>query len=204
MAPEALRKLGDWLDERTSWRAAVQAWVDHPVVGGERWARAIGASVATALGVLALTGLLLMTAYAPSPQSAWASVHYVQFVQDRGWVVRGLHYWAAQALLVLAALHVLHGAFVGGYRKPRELAWWLTLVVLALAIGEGITGGLLPWDQRGWWARVVEGNIVGLAPVVGGWLQQMMSGGTELGALGLARAHTLHVIVLPVAFGLVL
>jgi ubiquinol-cytochrome c reductase cytochrome b subunit len=204
MASGPLHKIGDWLDERTAWRSAAPAWVDHPLVGGERWARAIAVAVATTLGVLALTGIVLMTAYAPSPQSAWASVHFVQFVQDRGWVVRGLHYWAAQVLLVLAALHILHGAFVGGYRKPRELAWWLTLVVLALAVGEGITGGLLPWDQRGWWARVVEGNIVGLAPVVGGWLQQMMSGGPELGALGLARAHTLHVIVLPIAFGLVL
>src|SRR5258706_15779098 len=98
MAPEALRKLGDWLDERTSWRAAVQAWVEHPVVGGERWARAVGASVATALGVFALTGLLLMTAYAPSPQSAWPSVHPCQFVQDHGSFVRGPLYWALQAL----------------------------------------------------------------------------------------------------------
>ena len=87
--------------------------------------------------------------------------HYVQFVLARGWVVRGLHFWAAQALLVLAALHVAHGAFVASYRKPREVAWWLTLGVLGLAAGRGITGGLLPWDQRGWWARVVEGNIAG-------------------------------------------
>jgi ubiquinol-cytochrome c reductase cytochrome b subunit len=118
-------------------------------------------------------------------------------VQDRGWIVRGLHYWAAQSLIVLAALHIIHGAFVASYRRPREVAWWVTLVLLALVIGEGITGGLLPWDERGWWARVVEGNIVGLAPGVGAWLQQMMQGGSELGALGLTRIYTMHVALLP-------
>jgi ubiquinol-cytochrome c reductase cytochrome b subunit len=193
------RTIGDWLEERVPWRGRVRAWLDPPAMGGAPWASALGAAVATCVGVLALTGLLLMTAYAPSPQSAWASVHYVQFVQDRGWIIRGLHYWAAQSLLVLAAAHIVHGAVTAAYRKPGEIAWWLTLAVLGLAVAEGITGGLLPWDQRGWWARVVEGNIVGLAPVVGGFIEQMMSGGPELGALGLSRAFTLHVTLLPLA-----
>jgi len=199
----AVRKVSDWLDERTGWRESLGGWVDRRAAGAP-WATAISAAILACLAVLALTGVVLMTAYAPSPQSAWASVHYVQYVQDRGWVVRGLHHWAAQALLVLAATHVAHGALAAGYRKPRELAWWLTLLVLALAVGEGITGGLLPWDQHGWWARVVEGNILGMAPVVGAWLQQMMMGGTELGALGLARAYTMHVVLLPLLLALVL
>jgi ubiquinol-cytochrome c reductase cytochrome b subunit len=160
--------------------------------------------VATCFAVLALTGLTLMTAYGASPQAAWASVHYVQFVQERGWVVRGLHFWAAQSLIVLAALHVAHGAFVASYRKPREVAWWLTLGVLGLAVAGGITGGLLPWDERGWWARVVEGNIVGLAPGLGSWIQEMMQGGTELGALGLSRMYAVHVVVLPALFAVML
>ena len=192
-----LRAIGDWLDERTGWRGAARSWVDHPAVGGGPWARAMGSAVATCVGVLTLTGLVLMTGYAPSPQGAWASVAFTQFVMSGGWLLRGVHYWAAQALMVLAALHVLHGAFMAAYRKPGEIGWWLTLAVLGIAMAQGITGGLLPWDQRGWWARVVEGNIIGLAPVIGGWLQRMMSGGAELGAIGLARLYTMHVLVLP-------
>jgi ubiquinol-cytochrome c reductase cytochrome b subunit len=194
--------VGNWLDERTGLRAWTREWLDRPMVGGGPWSAAIGAAVATCFGVLVVTGLALMTAYAPSPQSAWASVHYIGYVVPGGWMVRGLHSWAAQALIVLAVLHVAHGAFARSYRPPREVAWWLTLVVIALALGEGITGGLLPWDQQGWWARVVEGNIIGLAPVVGGLLRQAMLGGSELGAIGLARAYTLHILVLPVALGL--
>jgi len=199
-----LRKVVDFIDERTGLRVSLAAWRDHPAVGGAPWASAMAASVATCFGVLVLTGVLLMTAYAPSPQTAWASVHYVQFVLDRGWIVRGLHYWAAQALLVLAAVHVLAVAFAGSYRKPREIGWWLTLLVLGLAVAEGITGGLLPWDQLGWWARVVEGNIAGLAPVVGGWLQAMIGGGPELGALGLDRSYVAHVVLLPLVIALAL
>ena len=148
----ALRTLGDWLDERTAWRSWRPRWLDAIRIGVGGGAFGLGASpraVATCFGVLALTGLLLMTAYAPSPQAAWASVHYVQFVQPGGWVVRGLHFWAAQSLFVLAAVHVVHGALAASYRKPGEIGWWLTLLVLVLAVAEGITGGLLPWDQLG-------------------------------------------------------
>jgi ubiquinol-cytochrome c reductase cytochrome b subunit len=194
----------DFVEERTGLRSAAARWLDHPAIGGSRWASALAASVATCVGVLALTGVVMMTAYGPAPQSAWASVHYIQYVLDRGWILRGLHYWAAQALIVLAVVHILHGVFTASYARPREIGWLLTLLVLGLTIAEGITGGLLPWDQRGWWARVVEGNIVGLAPVVGGWIEEMIAGGTELGALGLGRAYTAHVILLPLIIGLVL
>jgi ubiquinol-cytochrome c reductase cytochrome b subunit len=202
-----LKAIGDWLDARTGWRAPKQgtgSWMDHPVAGGAVWARAMAASVATCFGVLVLTGIVLMTSYAPAPQTAWASVHYLQYVADRGWILRGLHYWAAQTMLVLGVLHVAHGALTASYRAPREIAWWLTLAVPALVVGQGITGGLLPWDQRGWWARAVEGNIAGLAPVLGGFVQRMMEGGAELGAVGLARAYAAHVILLPALIGAVL
>jgi ubiquinol-cytochrome c reductase cytochrome b subunit len=115
-----------------------------------------------------------------------------------------LHFWAAQALFVLAALAILHGTLVASYRSPREIVWWLMLAVLGLTLAEMITGGLLPWDQRGWWGRVVEANIVGMAPVIGGWIGRMISGGPELGALGLVRAYTAHVVLLPLPLVLVL
>jgi ubiquinol-cytochrome c reductase cytochrome b subunit len=199
-----LGRAGDWLDERTGWRASSKAWLDHPLVGGASWAAAMAASVAACFAVLAVTGVALMTSYAPAPQAAWASVHYVQFVQPGGALLRGIHYWAAQALILLAAVQIAHGALAALHRKPRELAWWLTVVVLALTLAEAITGGLLPWDQRGWWARVVEGNIIGLAPGLGSWLEALVLGGAELGAEGLARGFTAHVVLLPILFGLTL
>jgi ubiquinol-cytochrome c reductase cytochrome b subunit len=199
-----LDAIGDWIDDRTALRDSVREWLEFrsPRAGG--WLAVFSAAVGTCVAVLALTGVLLMMAYAPSPQSAWASVHYLQFVQDHGWIVRGLHYWAAQTLVVLAAASLLFGALAATYRAPREIAWWMTLLVFALTLAEMITGGLLPWDQRGWWGRVVEANIIGLAPVLGSYLSKTISGGAELGAFGLARAYTAHVLLLPIPLVLAL
>lgn len=199
-----LKDLDNWLDERIGLREWLRAELGRDVVVGAPWSAALGASVGTCFAILAITGVVLMTAYAPSPQSAWASVHYIEYQLAGGWMIRGMHLWSSQAIMGLSALHVAQGAFAGSYRRPREVAWWLSLLVIALAVGEAITGGLLPWDQRGWWARVVEGNILGLAPVIGRFTQQMMLGGSELGALGLARAYAMHVVVLPIVVGVVL
>ncbi len=149
--------------------------------------------------MLAVTGVALMASYAAAPQTAWASVHYVEYVAAGGWLVRGMHAWAAQALLALAAIHVAQGAMVAAYRKPGEIVWWLELLLVAFVLLEAITGGLLPWDQRGWWARAVEANIVGLAPLFGDWLARTLLGGSEPGALALARAYAAHVLLIPAA-----
>jgi ubiquinol-cytochrome c reductase cytochrome b subunit len=199
-----LRDIGTFIEERTSLGAAAARFLDARVPSGAWASRVLASAVAACVGVLALTGVALMMAYSPAPQSAWASVHYIEFVQAHGWIIRGLHFWAAQALFVLAALAILHGALVASYRSPREIVWWLMLAVLGLTLAEMITGGLLPWDQRGWWGRVVEANIVGMAPVIGGWIGRMISGGPELGALGLVRAYTAHVVLLPLPLVLAL
>src|SRR5580700_5315002 len=132
----SLRDIGAFIEERTSLGSAAASFLDTRVPSGAWLSRVLASAVAACVVVLALTGVLLMTAYSPSPQSAWASVHYIEFIQDRGWIVRGLHYWAAQALLVLAAVHVVYVAFAGAYLKPREIGWWLTLLVLGLSVGE--------------------------------------------------------------------
>lgn len=200
----SLRDIGSFIEERTSLGSAAARFLDTRVPSGAWLSRVLASAVAACVVVLALTGVLLMTAYSPSPQSAWASVHHIEFIEDHGWVIRGLHFWAAQALIVLSALAILHGVLVATYRAPREIAWWLMLAVLGLTLAEMITGGLLPWDQRGWWGRVVEANIVGMAPVIGGWIGRMISGGSELGSHGLARAFTAHVLLLPLPIVLAL
>jgi ubiquinol-cytochrome c reductase cytochrome b subunit len=199
-----LRALGDWVNERTGLRAAVRAWVDAPAVAMDVGSQLLGAVIAACFGVLVLTGIVLMSNYGASPQSAWASVHYLQFIEPHGWIVRGIHYWAAQVLLVASFMHILYGAVTAAYRPRRELVWWLTLLVAGLSVGQSISGGLLPWDQRGWWARTIEANILGLTPVLGAWAQRMVCGGVELGALGLARAYAAHVLALPLLLATVL
>ncbi|HVK68294.1 MAG TPA: cytochrome b6, partial [Polyangium sp.] len=117
-------KLGDWLDERTGYRATTRKFVEATVPGGARFAYAWGAALGIVLLLEAVTGVLLMTVYSPSATTAWASVAYLQQKVPAGWIVRGLHQFGAQAAIVLAVIHVGYAIARGAYRKPRELTYW--------------------------------------------------------------------------------
>jgi ubiquinol-cytochrome c reductase cytochrome b subunit len=191
--------LSDWLEERLGHRRIVREALDEPVPGGARWAYVFGSVLVLLLLVQAVTGVLLMTAYAPSATTAWASVMYISTTMSAGWLVRGLHHYAAQAMVVVLALHLVQTAWFGAYRRPREMNWLVGLALMGLVLGFALTGYLLPWDQKGYWATKVATNIAGSVPLVGPVTQRLLVGGPEYGHLTLTRFYALHVAVLPLA-----
>jgi ubiquinol-cytochrome c reductase cytochrome b subunit len=150
-----------------------------------------------ALAIQVLTGIFLWLAYSPSSQTAWESVFYIQHVMAGGWFVRGLHHFTAQAMTVLLVIHLLQVVIDGAYQAPREVNYWTGLVLLLLVLGLSLTGYLLPWDQKGYWATRVATNIVAVTPVIGGALQRIIVGGTDYGHHTLTRFFALHAGVLP-------
>ncbi len=116
-----------------------------------------------------------------------------------GAFLRGLHHWGASVVVVAAMLHMVRVVFMGSYRKPREVNWIVGVILLLVVLGSGLTGYLLPWDQRAYWATVVAINISRLTPVAGEWVAAMLRGGADIGALTLTRWYAIHVIVLPAA-----
>ncbi len=192
-----LSRVKDFFDQRTGYRALVAHLLDEPIRGGARWAYVFGSALLGTFLVQAITGAALMTSYAPSDQSAWASVHFVQFKQAGGWLLRGVHHYGAQAMVILLAGHLLQVALFGAYKKPREVTWWIGLALMALVLAFALTGYLLPWDQKGYWATRVATNIAGTVPVVGESVQHVLEGGTEYGSLTLTRFYALHAFVLP-------
>lgn len=188
---------GDWLNERTGHRELIRHALDEPVAGGARWMYVWGSALTLSLVVQAVTGVLLMGAYAPSATTAWASVAHISYSMSMGWVVRGLHHFGAQAMVILLFLHLAQTAIYGAYKKPREVNWLLGLGLLGLTLGFALTGYLLPWDQKGYWATRVATNIVGTVPLVGPWMQSVLVGGSEYGHMTLTRFYSLHVAVLP-------
>jgi ubiquinol-cytochrome c reductase cytochrome b subunit len=195
---------GDWLDERTGHRKLIREALDEPVPGGARWAYVWGSALTLTLVVQAVTGWLLMSAYAPSATTAWASVAHITYAMKGGWLIRGLHHFGAQAMVILLFLHLGQTAIYGAYRKPREVNWYLGLGLLSVTLGFALTGYPLPWDQKGYWATRVATNIIGTVPLVGPPLQSLVVGGPEYGHLTLTRFYTLHVAVLPAATALLL
>lgn len=192
-----MSRIGDWLDERTGHRALLRGVLDEPVHGGARWAYVWGSALTLSLAMQAITGSLLMSAYAPSATTAWASVAHISFTMRMGWLIRGVHHFGAQAMVVLLAAHLTQTALYGAYRKPREVNWYLGVGLLMVTLGFGLTGYLLPWDQKGYWATRVATSILGTVPLAGAWLQELAVGGREYGHLTLTRFYTLHVAVLP-------
>ena len=197
MAQSKLSQLHDWLDERTGYRAALRRAADAPLPGGPRFSYVWGSALALALLLEAITGVLLMAAYAPSATTAWSSVAHITHGLRGGWLIRGLHNVGAQAIVILLVVHLTRVALAGAYRKPRELNWLLGLGLAGLVGGFLFTGPLLVYDQYGYWANKVETNIIGTVPLVGGWLRAMLLGGGEYGHLTLTRSYSLHAAVLP-------
>lgn len=190
-------QLVDWLDNRTGVRGLIHEALYERVPGGARWRYVWGSTLVVVFITQAITGTFLWMAYSPSTQTAWESVFYIQFEMPGGWLLRGIHHYMAHAMVVLLLIHFAQVVWDGAYRAPRELNFvigmFLMLVVLALAL----TGYLLPWDQKGYWATSVGTNLASQAPLAGPEIKKLAVGGTDYGHLTLTRFLALHAGVLP-------
>src|SRR3954468_23107803 len=192
-----MKQLIDWLDERTGIRALTHSALYEHIPGGSRWRYVWGSTLVFAFAVQVITGIVLWSAYSPSSHTAWESVYYIQYEMAGGWLVRGLHHFMAQAMVVLLALHLMQVVIDGAYRAPREVNFWLGLILMQIVLGLSLTGYLLPWDQKGYWATRVATNLLSVVPLVGPQLQQLVVGGSDYGHLTLTRFFALHAGVLP-------
>ena len=190
-------KLLRWIDHRTGLVAGLRSLVDLDDARNPRWRDVWARLVVFSFVLQLVTGILMMTAYTPSATTAWSSVWYLHTHMTAGWLIRGLHHFGSQAFVVLVVIHALVMLIDRAYRTPRELAWWLTLSLIALIPVACVTGWLLPYDQKGYWATKVPTNILGLVPFVGGQLRQLALGGPDYGHATISRFFTIHVMIVP-------
>lgn len=187
----------DWLDNRTGFRALLKHLVDEPLPNGVGWWFVTGSIVLFLLSVQLLTGVLLAIFYSPSPDHAYDSIRFIMERVTFGRVLRGLHFFGASFIVIAAVVHMLRVMAFGSYKKPRELNWIVGVVLLLIILGFALTGYLLPWDQKAYWATTVTLNIARSAPLVGNFVSGLLKGGTDLGALTLMRWYAAHVFLLP-------
>jgi ubiquinol-cytochrome c reductase cytochrome b subunit len=191
-----IARLLEWLDARAGVRRIREVLLDEPIPPGTGWFFTLGSVLLALLGVQVLTGGFLTLYYAPTPDHAYESVRFISS-STAGRLVRGLHHYGASFMVVAAVLHMLRVIGFGSYKPPRELAWLSGLGLLGLILAFALTGYLLPWDQRAYWATVVTINISRLAPIAGDAVAAVMQGGSTIGALTLTRWYSAHVIFLP-------
>ncbi len=187
----------DWLDDRTGYRELTREALYERIPGGARWRYVWGSTLVFAFVTQMITGIFLWMCYSPSSRTAWESVYYIQYEMTGGWLLRGIHHYMAQMMVVLLVIHLLQVVIDGAYRAPREFNFWIGLILMMIVFGLGLTGYLLPWDQKGYWATAVATNIAGIVPFVGESLQKVVVGGSEYGHHTLTRFFALHAGVLP-------
>ena len=192
-----MKKALDWLNDRTGWRGLLKEALFENIPGGSRWRYIWGSTLTFAFFIQIVTGVILWMAYSPSSQTAWESVYYIQNELWGGWFLRGIHHYTAQAMLILLVLHTMQVLIDGANKAPREVNFWFGVVLLCLVMGLGLTGYLLPWDQKGYWATKVATNLVAEVPFIGPALQKILIGGTEYGHQTLTRFFAIHAGVLP-------
>ncbi|HTP02861.1 MAG TPA: cytochrome b N-terminal domain-containing protein [Anaerolineales bacterium] len=160
-----------------------------------RWRYTLGAGGTGVflLLVVAATGILEMFYYIPTPDMAAQSIQTITYLVPLGGFVRNLHFWSAQALIVVSAIHLLRVVFTGAYAPPRRFNYLLGLGLFIISLLLDFTGYVLRWDQGVQWALVVGTNLIKTVPLLGNWLYVLLTGGSELGLATLIRFYAWHI-----------
>ncbi len=143
------------------------------------------------------TGLLLKFVYQPVPDRAYASIIHLQNNVGFGQLIRNMHYWGGNTLLIIVFLHFLRAFFTGAFHPPRQFNWIIGLAMFLAVLTSNITGYLLPWDQLAFWAITICTGMLEYIPGIGRWLQSLIRGGSDIGPATLSIFFAIHTAVIP-------
>jgi ubiquinol-cytochrome c reductase cytochrome b subunit len=161
------------------------------------WTRFFGSLLLVLLVLLFLSGAFMAFNYTPAPGPAYDSVDYSLFDLPFGDVIKGIHYYSWNLLLIVMGLHLIRAFILGAYKAPRQLVWVSGLLILVALPFFIITGDLLPWDQKGYWSTQVRLSVFSATPVIGDFMVRLLQGGPITGIVALTRFYVLHIIFLP-------
>ncbi len=161
------------------------------------------------LAFTTLSGILLMIYYNPSTDDAYNTVRDIKYVVFAGNLMRNVHKWAGEGMIIFVMLHMARVLYTGAYKKGREFNWVVGIVLLILTFMLNLSGYMLPWDQLSYWALVIVSNILQspkeLTDVLGvtkyfdlgSFLKELLLGSTTPGKETLIRVYFLHIMLLP-------
>ena len=192
-----IRKIVDWLEERTGLETAVRSFLYEEIPGSSGWHQVFGSIAAFLFMLQAFTGIMLAFNYAPTPGEAYNSLKYIVAELTGGALMHGLHHWGASVMIVVVVLHMCQAFLWGAYKKPREATWIVGVVLLLITLSFGLTGYLLPWDNRAYWGTVVTTRIAASLPVMGPYIERLMGSDGTIGVVTFTRFYAAHVLLLP-------
>jgi hypothetical protein len=190
--------IADWLEDRYQYKEPLSKVLSKPVPEWQRrWWYCLGGLTAFFFFVQGVTGIMLAFYYKPTPETAYASIQFIESEVYFGAVVRMIHHWSSNGMVLMCFAHMLRVFIMGAYKKPRELNWVSGVTLFVVTLAFGFTGYLLPWDQRAFWATTVGSEIAGGLPVIGNLALLFLRVGWDISALTLNRFYSLHILILP-------
>ncbi len=194
-----------WIDRRLPVSPILHWGLREDIPGGASYAYVFGAVNLVLFLLLVVTGVLQLFYYVPTTDHAYESVMYLRLQVPFGWLIHGLHYWCAQAFILMVGVHAAQVFVWGAYKTPREVTWITGVLLLLLVAAIAFTGPLLAWDQLGYWAAEVGTSIAGTVPWIGDFLQRFARGGETMGQQTVSRFFIFHVAIVPaVLFGFII
>ena len=169
--------------------------VDYPTPRNLNYWWNFGSLAGIALVIQIVTGIVLAFHYTPQADLAFASVEHIMRNVNYGWLLRYVHSNGASMFFIVVFIHLFRGMYYGSYKAPREILWWLGLVILLMMMATAFMGYVLPWGQMSYWGATVITNMFTAFPLVGDWLTTLLWGGFVVGNPTLNRFFSLHYLL---------
>jgi ubiquinol-cytochrome c reductase cytochrome b subunit len=191
-----LKSLWGWVDDRTGLSALLGDPLFHPVPRGAGWDYVFGSAALFAFIVQVITGIALATAFVTSPADAYDSLIFITN-DPFGYMLRGMHFYGASAMMLMVGLHMLQVYLYGAYKFPREMQWLSGVVLFAVTVGLAFTGQLLRWDDIAVWSVFLAATMADRVPLIGDQIGRFILAGETVGGQTLSRFYAIHVFFIP-------
>jgi quinol-cytochrome oxidoreductase complex cytochrome b subunit len=207
VCPDPRRPFGDRTEEHDLFDAMPLRERNRAGLSMEAcWFDYLGKALWVSFALLVLTGIALLAGYRPTVDGSFSSVEYIQRTYTAGWWLRGIHKYATDLFVILAAIRLFRLAYRRAYKQPGELSWISAIVVLLFGVISGLTGYLLVWNQRAFWRGRILGGFAGSGqnhPLgelgLSGWLSEAVVGSTGMNQPTLTVIFVTH-LALSVVF----
>jgi ubiquinol-cytochrome c reductase cytochrome b/c1 subunit len=197
-------RIVDWIDYRLPIFSFMKHQLDeYPTPKNLNYWWNFGSLAGLVLVIMIVTGVTLAMQYTPNADMAFDSVERIMRDVNYGWLIRYLHMNGASMFFVVVYIHIFRGLYYGSYKPPREVLWWLGVVILLLMMATAFMGYVLPWGQMSFWGATVITNLFSAIPVVGNAIVTWLLGGFSVDNPTLNRFFALHYLLPFIIVGVV-
>ena len=154
-----------------------------------------GSLAGVLLVVMMATGIVLAMHYTPDAELAFGSVERIMRDVNYGWLLRYIHSNGGSMFFIAVYIHIFRGLYYGSYKSPREVLWWLGIIILLLMMATAFMGYVLPWGQMSFWGATVITNLFSAIPLVGDAIVTWLWGGFSVDNPTLNRFYSLHYLL---------